>query len=151
MNIQDTTLMYPNDKLLPILSEIKYSRILKDIAKTKSNEQYCCFSFAVITESLTTCNIGKPVMLFSSQDEDEILNYEGESLECVSVVSEQGLTTINIETGEQGIYFGALVPKKWLRVLSFDEIEDIIGIRPLEITYEEKPYYNSLTNIIDEV
>ena len=69
----------------------------------------------------------------------------------VSVVSERGLTSFNLDTGEQGVYFGALVPKKWLRVLSFDEIENIIGIRPLDITYEEKPYYNSLTNIIDEV
>ena len=141
MNIQDTTMMYPNDKLLQPLADAKHSDKLKDIAKTKGVEQYDCFSFAVITESLAACNVGKPVMLFSSQGEDEIINYEGESVECVSVVSECGLTTIDIETGEQGVYFGALVPKKWLRVLSFDEVESIIGIRPLDIEYKESPYY----------
>ena len=148
MNIQDTTMMYPNDKLLQPLADAKHSDKLKDIAKTKGIEQYDCFSFAVISDSLHSSNIGKPVMLFSCE---ETINYNGECLDCVSVVSERGLTSFNIDTGEQGVYFGALVPKKWLRVLSFDEIENIIGIRPLDITYEEKPYYNSLTNIIDEV
>ena len=81
------------------------------------------------------------LMSSTKKTRDEIINYEGESVECVSVVSECGLTTIDIETGEQGVYFGALVPKKWLRVLSFDEVESIIGIRPLDIEYKESPYY----------
>ena len=140
MNIQDTTMMYPNDKLLKPLADAKHSDKLKDIAKTKGIEQYDCFSFAVISDSLHSSNIGKPVMLFSCE---ETVNYNGECLDCVSVVSERGLTSFNIDTGEQGIYFGALVPKKWLRVLSFDEIENIIGIRPLEITYKEEPHYTS--------
>ena len=142
MNIQDTTLMYPNDKLLPILSENKYSDKLKEVARNKGDEQYNCFSFAVISHSINESNIGKPVMLFSSQEDETSVNYQGETLECVSVVSEHGLTSIDIETGEQGIYFGAEVPKKWLRVLSFDEVESIIGVRPLEIEYKETPYSN---------
>lgn len=140
MNIQDTTLMYPNDKLLPILSEKKYSGKLKEIARNQGDEQYDCFSFAVISNSVHESNIGKPVMLFSSQGEDITVSYQGETLECVSVVSEHGLTSVDIETGEQGVYFGAIVPKKWLRVMSFDEVESIIGVRPLEIDYKETPY-----------
>ena len=141
MNIQDTTLMYPNDKLLPILSDIKYSGKLKEIIETETNEDCNCFSFAVISKSLSEANIGKPVMVFSEKGEEITISYQGESLECVYVVSEHGVISTDIETGEQGVYFGALVPKKWLRVLSFDEVESIIGVRPLEIDYKETPYY----------
>ena len=141
MNIQDTTLMYPNDKLLPILSDIKYSGKLKEIIETGSNEVCNCFSFAVISKSLNKVNIGKPVMIFSEKGEEITISYQGENLECVHIVSEHGVTSVDLETGEQGVYFGALVPKKWLRVLSFDEVESIIGVRPLEIAYKETPYY----------
>ena len=143
MNISETTLMYPNDKLLPMLSKEEYKSRLKKILQTENPEQtYEPFSFAVIAKDIDEVNIGKPVMIFSCE---ELVEYEGEFLECVSVVSEHGLTSLNINTGEKGTYFGALVPKKWLRVLSFDEVESIIGIRPLVLQYEEKPYYNSET------
>ena len=141
MNIQDTTLMYPNDKILPILSDSKYSGKLKEIIETVSNEDCNCFSFAVVSKSLSNINIGKPVMVFSEKGEEITISYQGESLECVYVVSEHGVISTDIETGERGVYFGALVPKKWLRVLSFDEVESIIGVRPLEIAYKETPYY----------